>query len=191
MKVLSVICKGIRPLIMHNGLLADPLNTYSSAIKKISGKGSKKLTESDHAEMQALEWDGGLYWDDEIGLFIPSDNIERCVVQGAMKSRRGKDFQAACLCQDVVIPLDHPMKGKSKDAMRSNPDYTLRKSVRIKDSRIMRVRPRVPEWSITFNLEYDEGVVSAGDIQAALVNAGTLVGLGDWRPKYGRFIPEF
>lgn len=191
MKIMTVICKGIRPLIMHNGLLADPLNEFSNAIKKISSKGSKKLTESDHAEMQNLEWDGGLYWDEKIGLYLPSDNIERCIVQGAMKSRRGKDFQAACLCTDVSIPIEHPMKGKTREQMLKNPEYILRKSVRIKDSRIMRVRPRVPEWSITFDLEYDDSVVSVGDIKTALVNAGTLVGLGDWRPKYGRFIPEF
>ena len=50
MKQIKVKLTGLRPLIMHNGLMADPTNPYTVAIKKITSKGSKKMTIHDHQE---------------------------------------------------------------------------------------------------------------------------------------------
>ena len=72
MKDIKIKITGIRPLVLHNGLMADPTNPYTIAIKKITSKGSK-LTEHDYAERDRLEWEAGLYWSDEIGgIAIPS-----------------------------------------------------------------------------------------------------------------------
>ena len=54
---------------------------------------------------------------------------------------------------------------------------------------ITRTRPAIKEgWEAEFRLlinlpEY----IRAADFQEVLVNAGKLVGLGDFRPSYGRF----
>ena len=98
MKTIKTKWTGIRPLVMHNGLMADPTNHLVRRIKEITSKGTKKLTESDYEERDRLEWEAGLYWDSEDGLVIPSDNIERCIQLGAQKSRIGKDVQAAVFC---------------------------------------------------------------------------------------------
>ena len=98
MNTLQIKWTGIRPLVMHNGLMAEPTNTYTRRIKKIVAKGSKKLTEHDYAERDRLEWEAGLYLDDELGLTIPSDNVERAIQLGAQKSRIGKDIAAAVFC---------------------------------------------------------------------------------------------
>jgi hypothetical protein len=79
MKTLEVKWTGIRPLIMHNGLMADPTNSLVRRIKEITSKGTKKLTDADYEERDRLEWEAGLYWDEEDGLIVPSDNIERCI----------------------------------------------------------------------------------------------------------------
>jgi hypothetical protein len=192
MKTLKCTITGLRPLIMHNGMLADPTNPHVVAIKAITSKGSKKMTVADFQERDNLEWRGGLYWSEEArGLVIPSDNIEACICAGARKERKGKDALAAVFCQEDEIVIDHPMKGKSLEKIMENPEYTLRKGVRVQQARIIRIRPRVPQWSATFNLEFDETVMNERDLKAAVMNAGALVGLGDWRPKYGRFTVEF
>ena len=64
-------------------------------IKEIVSKGSKKLTDADYEERDWLEWQAGLYWSEDCGAYIPSDNIERCIQLGAQKSRIGKDVAAA------------------------------------------------------------------------------------------------
>lgn len=188
MKTLKVKWTGIRPLLMHNGLLADPTNPYTVAIKKITSKGSKKMTDSDHEERNRLEWEGGLYWDND-GPFIPSDAIERCIQNGAQKSRLGKDVQASVFVQDEIVLLDYSGP-RDKSKLWGNPDYCLRRGVVVNKGRIIRVRPMFRNWAITFTLEYDETIVSEKNIIQAMQDAGSLVGLGDWRPKFGRFQVE-
>jgi hypothetical protein len=192
MKELRATLTGIRPLVMHNGLMADPTNPYTIRIKEICAKGSKKMTTADYEERDRLEWEAGLYWDDEHGLIIPSDNIERCVQLGAQKSRLGKDVQAAVFVAPNSVTKISYEGPKTKEALYKSKRFELRKGVKVQQSRIIRVRPMIPTgWSITFTLEYDETIINQKSLQKALVDAGALVGLGDWRPKFGRFSCEF
>ena len=190
MKTMKVRWTGIRPLVMHNGLMADPTNKFTRAIKEIVRKGSKKLTDSDYEMRDRLEWEAGLYWDEDLGAVIPSDNIERCVQLGAQKSRIGKDVQAAVLCSEPVVKLIYEGPRK-KEAMFNDPRFTLRKGVSIQKSRLIRIRPMFPTgWSIEFTLEYDDSIVNERGLHKAMVDAGALIGLGDHRPKFGRFTVE-
>jgi hypothetical protein len=190
MKTIKVKWSGIRPLVMHNGLMADPTNPMVRRIKEITSKGSKKMTDSDYEERDRLEWEAGLYWDSEDGLIMPSDNIERCVQLGAQKSRIGKDVQAAVFCANTHVPIvyDGP---KDKDKLYDDPRFSLRKGVAVQKSRIIRIRPMIPTgWTMAFDLEFDEGIVNPKNLMKAMTDAGSLVGLGDWRPKFGRFLVE-
>lgn len=175
--------------MMHNGLLADPTYPFTMAIKKITNKGSKKMTESDHEQRNRLEWEGGLYWDETIGPYAPTDNIERCIQSGAQKSRLGKDVQASVFVQDLIVKLDY--KGpRDKDGLYADTDHVLRRGVVINGNRIIRVRPMFREWSITFTLEYDETIINEKSLITAMQDAGALIGFSDWRPKFGRFTLE-
>lgn len=192
MKTIKMKWTGIRPLVMHNGLLADPTNPHVVAIKKITAKGSKKMTTADHEERDRLEWIGGLYWSESIGgIAIPSDNLERCIQEGAKKQRLGKDFAAAVFVDSPEVELNHRLRGKPKDQMRVDPAYTLRKGCKVQLSRIIRIRPMVPPgWSLSIGFEFDETIVNEKDVIEAAVQAGATAGLGDWRPKFGRFTVE-
>lgn len=190
MKTLKVKWTGIRPLVMHNGLMADPTNPFTRRIKEITSKGSKKLTDSDYDERDRLEWEAGLYWDDGMGIVVPSDNIERCIQLGAQKSRIGKDVQAAVFCSEPQVKVEHDGP-KTKEKIYADPRFTLRKGVAIQKSRIIRIRPMIPTgWSITFELEYDDSILNEKNLVKAMQDAGALIGFCDWRPKFGRFIVE-
>jgi hypothetical protein len=192
MKSIKVKIAGIRPLVLHNGLMADPTNPYTIAIKKITSKGSKKLTEHDYAERDRLEWEAGLYWSEETGgIAIPSDNLERCIQEGAKKNRLGKDFAAAVFVQESEVEVKHRLSGKTQERLYAEPGYTLRKGVKVQLSRVIRIRPLIPTgWSMEFTVEFDETIVNRQAILTALSEAGAIVGLGDWRPKFGRFTTE-
>lgn len=192
MKTVTIKIAGMRPLVMHNGQLADPTNVYTRAIKKIISKGSKKLTDSDYEERDRLEWLGGLYWSDELkAIAIPSDNFERCIQDGAKKNRLGKDFAAAVFLQDAEVVIHHRLSGKTKEAIATDPGFTIRKGVKVQLARIIRVRPMVPTgWTATFTIEFDDTIVNRAQVVTATEEAGALVGLGDHRPKFGRFSVE-
>ena len=148
------------------------------------------MTDADYEERDRLEWLAGLYWDENDGLIIPSDNIERCIQLGAQKSRIGKDVQAAVFCATTHVPVEY--KGPTdKEKLLADPRFTLRKGVAVQKSRVIRIRPMIPTgWSITFDLEFDETIVNPKNLFQAMSDAGALVGLGDWRPKFGRFLVE-
>jgi hypothetical protein len=191
MKTLQVTWTGIRPLLMHNGLMVDPTNPAVRRIKEISSKGCKKMTDSDYEERNRIEWEAGLYWDEKDGPVIPSDNIERCVQKGAMKSRLGKDVEAAVFCTSSHVKLQYDGP-RDKDRLYAQPErYLLRKRVCIQKAAIIRIRPMFPTgWKLEIELEFDDTIVNSKDLMKAMVDAGALVGIGDWRPKFGRFLVE-
>lgn len=187
MKELKTTWTGIRPIILHNGQLADPLNKYSRQLKEVTSK--RKKTDADHEEMARIEFEGGLYWDTDKGVYLPADCLEATICAGAKKSRIGKDVQAAVFVQDDIVPLiyDGPktINGLWKEPQR----FVMRKAVKVTTSKVMRTRPMFPTgWSVSFTLEYDENIINEAALQRAMIDAGALVGICDWRPKFGRFI---
>lgn len=188
MNTLKVKWTGIRPLLTHNGRLADPLDKFAKLLKELSKK--RKKEDDDYIAMGDVELEGGVYWDDEHGAYIPTDNIERCIQLGAQKSKLGKDAQAAVLVSDEVVKLSYEGP-KDKKKFLADPKYRLRKGVSINQSRIIRARPMFPTgWWIVFTLEHDERIIGREALLRAMIDAGALVGLGDWRPKFGRFLVE-
>ena len=173
---------GVAPLIHHNGQLADPLNPHSQSIAELSGK--RKKTEADHREMAKREFYAGLY------LFngepcIPFEVIESALIEGAKKERRGPAAKAGILAeQHARLDYDGPRK---PDALWNDEKFRLRVPVRVTQSRVMRTRPIFHGWSAEIALRYMPHIVSAKDVKNFLVTAGEQVGIGDWRPRFGRF----
>lgn len=58
--------------------------------------------------------------------------------------------------------------------------------------RIVRKRPCLTNWSLRFNIEYDEDDIGASMIHEILAYAGKRIGIGDFRPErggpFGRFM---
>jgi hypothetical protein len=196
MKSINVKITGIRPLVMHNGLLADPTNPFVVAIKRITSKGAKKMTEADYEERDRQEWLGGLYWSEAVGgPYIPPDNIERCIMDGARKSRLGKDVAAAVFVSEPEVPIVQTLlRGKTKEALFDDEAqrFTLRRGVKMATgSRIIRIRPLIPTgWTASFTVEFDETIINERNLHQAIIDAGSYCGIGDWRPKFGRFTVE-
>jgi len=54
--------------------------------------------------------------------------------------------------------------------------------------RITRYRPVLKEWKLAFTVEVLDDRISKEIVKLALDEAGRTNGLGDWRPRYGRFV---
>lgn len=181
---ISVSLVGVAPLIMHNGQTCDPMNKFARAIKEISGK--RKKTDEDYAEMGRLEWIAGLYVNEEGKLIIPADVLDSALVEGAKKSKLGKQFKSA-----VFIPydalLDIGKKSYSVEQLWQDENYRDVRGVRVGQARIMRTRPIFRQWSCTLTVQFDDEQVNEADVRRALRDCGIQVGICDYRPKYGRF----
>lgn len=180
----TITIDGTAPILMHNARLADPLDPATKALKAASGKRSK--TDDDHAEVARLEFIGGLYWDDEIGPYIPSDNIYRSLWDAAKKYKLGKKFQEGVIFTSDVNPLAY-QGPRTIDALWDDKNHVHRASVKVQMSRVVRTRPMFKDWSTEATFILDPNVLDLADINRIAETAGQLIGLGDWRPRFGRY----
>lgn len=185
MKNLKVTWKGITPLIMHSCQCVNPLHPIAKELRKYTSK--KKKTDEDYEIISNLEWEAGAYWKDGLGLYIPAENVEATIVNGAKVNKKGTDIEKYCDVTDLYIPFDYG-ENLTKDELIHNFEYRDTRIMTVMRARINRTRPRFDQWKIVFNLRYDENKIDLDVIVNAMEYAGSYVGLCDSRPKYGKFV---
>jgi uncharacterized heparinase superfamily protein len=52
------------------------------------------------------------------------------------------------------------------------------------------MRPIFQEWTADVRLNVEDGTVNLARVDEWMRIAGTQIGVGDWRPQYGRFTVE-
>lgn len=182
-KVLDFHIRGVSPLLMHNGHLADPMNPFAKAMKVISGK--RKKTDADYAELAKIEFLGGLYTDEDGQPVIPGEVLEATLVAGAKTSKKGKVAKSAIIV-DGNFPLEYDGP-KSPDALFDDANHRHVVGVRVGQARVMRTRPKFNRWALRFKVHYLPDVLDAGEVGDFVAVAGRVCGLGDGRPRFGRF----
>ena len=180
-----ITLEGTGPLLMHNARLSNPLDPAAKAIKKVSGKRNK--TDDDHAEMAHLEFIGSLYHDPDAGPYIPADNIWRCLYDAAKKSKRGPKVKEGVLITTDVNPIAG--YGGPRDAEKLWADENFRHfaSAKVGQVRVTRCRPMFRTWKVEAEGILDANVLDFAELEQIAETAGSLIGLGDWRPRFGRF----
>lgn len=189
--MIKVRIEGTRPLLMHNGRLADPIDP---ATKRLSAASKKKQKSDDEfAEMGRIEFEGSLYYDEKMGPYLPVDNLQAMLIEGARKRKMGKEFESLV---EVMMPVDGPegykleYKGPRDPAGLWNSKMFLRKQARVGQKRVIRTRPRFAQWACQFDVEIHDDGPDAEHVRRAIEDAGRLIGLGDWSPRYGHFTLE-
>lgn len=184
MKKLNITITSSAPLLMHSARLSNPLDPIAKAMKKVSAKRVK--TDDDHLEMARLEHMGSLYFEENIGPFIPADNIWRCLQDAAKKRKLGQQVKSGLIVTTDVNPLayDGP---RDLDGLWADENFRHQASVKVQTSRVIRTRPIFQDWACEAEMIYDPTQLDQSQIEEIAEIAGTLIGLGDWRPKFGRF----
>lgn len=171
---------------MHNARLSNPLDSAARAIKKVSGKRNK--TDDDHYEMAHLEFIGSLYHDKDAGPYIPADNIWRCLYDAAKKSKRGPKVKEGILITTDVNPLAaYGSSQREAEKLWADENFRHFASAKVGQVRVTRCRPIFRTWKVEAEGILDANVLDFSELEQIAETAGLLIGLGDWRPKYGRF----
>jgi hypothetical protein len=171
-------------LIMHNGQTADPLNSFSKAMKEISGK--RKKTDADFEALANIEYQAGLYLNAKGQVIVPSRVLESVLVEGAKKSKEGK-LALSGMFVDTDGILEYDGGDMSVKQLLESPDHRICVAVRIGMSKVMRTRPHFKNWRTTFKVSINEQVANEAQLKRWLEDAGSYVGIGDWRPRHGRY----
>ena len=171
LKKVEVKIEGLTGLLMH----AFPMD---------GGANESKMTPEQQAERAA-------YRDpDTKNLYIPGVAIQRCLVKAAAYSKgKGRaslqKSAAACL---LVSPERVSLDTKNY-AIDCRPVV-----IAATKGRVLRYRPRLDHWVVEFALEFDDALLSEKECRRIVDDAGSRVGLLDFRPErsgpFGRFIVQ-
>lgn len=178
---------GTGALLMHSARLSNPLDPATKAIKKVSGKRNK--TDDDHAAMAHLEFVGSLYHDEHVGPYIPGENLWRCLYDAAKKSKRGQKVKEGLFIATDVNPVAYPGP-RDPEQMWADENFRFFASVKVGMKRVTRCRPIFRQWSTEADGVLDTNILDFAELEQIAETAGLLIGLGDWRPRYGRFVAE-
>jgi hypothetical protein len=178
---------GTAELIMHNARLANPLDPIAKAMKAVTSKRTK--TDEDHEEIARLEHLGSLYYDSEIGPYIPGQNFERCLVDAGKVTKSGVKVTRGVFVSTNINPLAY-QGPREPDALWADENFRHMASVKVQTNRVMRCRPVFRQWRAAAEGTLDTAVLSLEELQSIADTAGAMIGLGDYRPRYGRFTAE-
>lgn len=166
-KTVHAKIKGLSPLLMNR----FPLEAVP---------GLQKMTAEEQAEVAAYRMENG-------ELFIPGVNVQRALISGAKFSKgKGRASLATVAAACMLIPQEKLQLGCRKFSVDSRAVV-----VPATKGRIVRHRPRLDEWALSFELEYDPELLSREQVETIVRDTGRRVGLGDFRPErkgpFGRF----
>ena len=179
---LSVVVTGVAPLVMHNGQMADPLNPIARELERYTGR--RKKTQADFERIADLEYIGGL-WLEQGRPCIPAAAFEAAILQAASRSRLKSRYRGTVMVMgNALIRYDGP---ETVDGLMAEPAFRLRIPVVVSSRRIMRTRPMFASWSTKVELAFLPSYVNQADLLDVLASAGDTIGVGDYRPQFGRF----
>lgn len=191
MQTIKVRITGKSPLLMHSDRLANPLDPLKKELATYTSK--RKKTDEDHEEISRLEWSAAMYFDENIGPYIPGTMIKATLINSAKKTKEGPKARSGLIVTTNKARLEYDGP-RTKDKLWKSGKFADIRSVVVQRARLMRCRPIFNEWSCEVELVYDPSVLDKADIFRFLETSGMMVGIGDFRPQYGgdfgRFVAE-
>ena len=184
MKQITFEIRGTSPLMMHSERLANPFDSLTKEIKTVTGK--RKKTEDDLLEIARLEWLGGLYHDDDAGIHLPGYNIFAALIGGGKLQKLGTAIKRSALVQEDAVPLLYEGPAKP-EALFKDKRFVDMRSVKVGTAKVMRCRPIFRKWGAKFSGLFEESALQREDLIRVARDTGAMVGIGDYRPRFGRF----
>src|SRR5688572_24383381 len=133
------------PLLMHSARLSDPLDPATKALAKLTGE--RRKTDELHMAIAKAEFVGSMYYDPELGPYIPGQNIHQSLINAGKKTRQGSTVEGAVLIEQPVNPLVY--EGPDDIEKLWEQGFYQRDSVRVQTSRTMRTRPAFKNWALS------------------------------------------
>jgi hypothetical protein len=184
MKTIDVELRGIQPMLQHSPRGVDPTDPLVREMKAITSQGTRKKSEADLEKQDWLEFQINLYWNGKF-VYVPDRSVIGTIRSGAKHNRRGRAVDAGVDVEAEDVPLLYEGPRDPRELYEAR--FVDRRPVGVQQARVMRVRPRFDQWALRFRLLVDESIVNISDVRTALELGGQRDGIGDHRPRFGRF----
>lgn len=190
------VLQGVSPLLHHNPQMVDPQFEINQQIKAITSK--RKKTAVDLAEIERLEWFGGVYTGVVSGRPVvtqPTSKVRKCLIGAARINKMGKQIERAI----TMTTLDSAQLYVGSDRvtdlqpelerLQASPAFISRLSVGVNGKRVMRVRPQFLPWGLIVDAMFIEDAgLNFDELERIVELAGKVERMGDNRVNgYGAF----
>lgn len=184
MELLRIKAVGTSPLMMHSDRLANPLNPATKAHKELTGK--RKKTDDDHLAIAKSEFIAGAYWDEKTGFYIPGQNFDATFWAGAKLQKLGVHWKrgAMVMTDKAKLVFDGP---RTPEKLWEDLRFVDCRGVKVGQSKVMRYRPVFLDWEASLEVAVNTDVIDLAEIKKAIADAGALIGVCEYRPRFGRF----
>lgn len=188
----SITSFGDKYLLQNNPQTVDPFNSYTKLKKPLMAKRQK--TEEDLIELGNIETESKIYWDGELGVYVPTRWLtEQICLSSFGIIKIGKDKM-----RGGVFTTESKAKLKYEGAetvktitdVVMNPKFRHRKILPQQQVRIAKDFPIFKNWSFETVLEFDDSVVDLAGLKSILTRTALYQGFGDFRPTFGRATAE-
>lgn len=177
------VVEGTSPLLQHR----YPMPDFASL-----SKGGKKSTGAkDYSE----EWKDSLYVTKDGQIYQPASHFELSMTKAAagfkVAGKRGKSYKDLVAANMFIDPQEILFGIQAPTELDLDADKQLYLDFRpvvIQRARVTRLRPAFKAgWRLDFTINVIDDELPSDILQDILVLAGKAVGVGDYRPKFGRF----
>lgn len=184
-----IVVTGISPLLQNNPQTVDPFNHYAKSKKAITNKRTAK-TDDDLLELGNLETESKLYFDDEIGVYIPATWITEAIIcTGFSVAKIGRaKMRGGLFATEPKIKLKYRGMNKVKTItdVVMNSEFRHRMLLKQGQVRVPKDAPIFHDWSFETAVEFDDTVVDMGSLRRIVERSAKYGGFGDFRPTFGR-----
>lgn len=179
--------EGTSALLMNSGEVDRDSDVFRD-FTLLSQKRGKNL--DDEARLREMEWALRIYFDDEIGVYIPGKNVKETIRSAATKWKKGADIQRSLVVVDYRIPLLYEGPKTQQELWDQGFRYSaMVANAGIGRGRVVRTRPMFPVWSLVTVIAWDPEDLDFDIVQRSVKRAEKY-GLGDYRPEFGSFTAE-
>ena len=189
MYTVDVGIRGIAPILQHRFAPAQ-LDTLMQGAARRTG-----------ATDYSLEWMQSMYVTADGYLYQSASHIEGALVKAAslfqIKGKRGKTWKDPVRAYCYVVPEqiihfrdNQPVTAPNADLLSHPTEYLSVAVMRVIVQRSAVARSRLliaPGWELNFKLEVHDDQNRPEVMREIMAEAGRAVGIGDFRPRYGRF----
>lgn len=188
METITYKITGEEPLLLNNPRTVDPFDHFAKAKKIITAK--RKKTDDDLLELRRLEVEAKVYFDDEIGIFVPATWVSAAIAGRAWKQCKiaKSEIRSAVFPVERRIKLgfDGDSKVKSPADISGNSKFVTTMLLKQGQVKLAKCAPIFHNWSFSSSLEFDPSIIDRSSLCELLSDSSSYGGFGDFRPTYGR-----
>jgi hypothetical protein len=193
MQTAKIAIKGINPLLLNNPQTVDRFNPYAKRMAAINAKKTRR-TDDDYKELRELELKAKLYFDDEVGVYIPGRWVMEAIASNGFRvAKLSRDnIRGALFISDEKIKLNYKGMNKVKQSedVVVNPEFHWVVGMPQGQVRVMKAFPKFSDWSFETMAEYDDKIIDPDSLTSIALHAARYGGFGDFRPTFGRAVAE-